>query len=877
MIQPLKAEHSSLKPVDQDSFCKLAWQRVHFVSDAMSNQTVSGPAPSPESAEDDFYSQCANSSALACYDTTTSGDNIVSSFYINLIIGMLCLLGFIVWRGYFTIYFTKLALPGVSPRPPTMKLSGHHRIWSWLVPVFKINNEEFLRMSGFDAFVAVKIITYGVTLLIPMTILGVGVLLPVNYTYTDIGSDTSSVFYRMTISNIANKSPVLWLHFCMFILFVAWTCYLTLEYYKEHTAMRQTAMMQTAKAEIDLHKAAITEEPPRDTVSKTESPQLKSKLSEKGNLDVWPVRRLADEARSIPRPGRYTVVVRDERIHEFMTKPPKPLGLHHLMGPVGSKKTDIEMNRVVNSKPETNKELRMHVVADTFKDLYGDDFDRIIPIYRSKPVNKLLDNYQFLLMKIDRLELQLLQSSQKSHGKKEGQLRKLREQAGELAVEIEKCQCSLKTEGPAPCFIAVFKTQEAAAWALSSNPNPMHQRMLHILAGVDPENINWPTLERGWKQRAIRPAIVLIFILIIMLFPIGAITGIFAQLSIALCGDSSGETGSASGTWFCSDDPWATFFRNIITGWLPSILMSVYQAVVLPVAFYSCAQAESQHISLSGIDLRIASLFFYWNMFNFFVGALLGGSAASGIRAAINDPGDLPAIIAGAASAASNFFINYVIQRALMMTFFRLFWPNASMTMYLFRFFHIFPKPKTERDKDFENPPRNCRFGRDIGVSLMAVYICTLGYCVVSPFILPCALLYFLIIAAVWKYQMLYVFVPAYDSKGQMWPYFAHRIVACLGLCTVFTASIFAVKQAYVQAGLSFILVGIALLVFDKHLSNSYDVVFAEVPTSILRSAPRVEIDQEWYVPPGLRPGAKGYYFESGKAWQGWGAPRHGP
>ncbi len=38
-----------------------------------------------------------------------------------------------------------------------------------------------------------------------------------------------------------------------------------------------------------------------------------------------------------------------------------------------------------------------------------------------------------------------------------------------------------------------------------------------------------------------------------------------------------------------------------------------------------CAQAEGRHPSLSELNLRCSSLFFYWQFFNFFLGAMLGG------------------------------------------------------------------------------------------------------------------------------------------------------------------------------------------------------------------------------------------------------------
>jgi hypothetical protein len=51
-------------------------------------------------------------------------------------------------------------------------------------------------------------------------------------------------------------------------------------------------------------------------------------------------------------------------------------------------------------------------------------------------------------------------------------------------------------------------------------------------------------------------------------------------------------------------------------------------------------QFERQNTSLSGQDRRIAVLSFYYDVFNTFLGALLGGAIFSQLGSAINKPGE---------------------------------------------------------------------------------------------------------------------------------------------------------------------------------------------------------------------------------------------
>lgn len=100
--------------------------------------------------------------------------------------------------------------------------------------------------------VATRIIGFGVTLLAPMAVLGVTVLLPINYVddyyetsarANDLTDRFTSVFSRLTMSNIRPGSPLMWIHFTMVYVFVGWTCWLTVEYYKEYIVIRQAYLV----------------------------------------------------------------------------------------------------------------------------------------------------------------------------------------------------------------------------------------------------------------------------------------------------------------------------------------------------------------------------------------------------------------------------------------------------------------------------------------------------------------------------------------------------------------------------------------------------------------------------------------------------------
>lgn len=441
----------------------------------------------------------------------------------------------------------------------------------------------------------------------------------------------------------------------------------------------------------------------------------------------------------------------------------------------------------------------------------------------------------------------------------------------------EAARAAAATRAPLPAFFVTFYTQQAAFFASRVNANPEQQRLMTVLPGIAPEDVNYAALERTSGARNLRPMVALLPILFILLLPVGLFSGICGTIVILVCQPVDGEATSSQESWFCSDNSFAAFLRQLISGFLPALLLTIYQAAILPPFIYACAQAESTHFSLSALDRRCATLFFHHDVWNIFLGGLLGGSIAAAIRAIINDWKSIFTVLGDAIPASSNFFINYVLYQSFTGIAFRLWFPCGFPVVVLcFKVLRLVSRPATERGRDVETPARNMRTGRDLGVNVFCVYVISLAYAPISPIILPFALLYFAGTWACWRYQLLFVYQPAYDLQGNYWPYAAHRVLACLAIQVVLTGAVLAVKGAYVGAGIMIVMLCIWITWFDRYLRLRYDSVVVNPPLAALHSARRLDVDERLYTPPPLRECAEGWHPEWGKAWQWWGSPRYG-
>lgn len=78
-------------------------------------------------------------------------------------------------------------------------------------------------------------------------------------------------------------------------------------------------------------------------------------------------------------------------------------------------------------------------------------------------------------------------------------------------------------------------------------------------------------------------------------------------------------------------------------------------------------------------------------MFNVFLGAMLGGSILAELPTYIKHPEEIWAALSSAIPASSNFFINYVSYRALVMAWFRLFYPHQAILACIVKWMRLVP------------------------------------------------------------------------------------------------------------------------------------------------------------------------------------------
>ena len=268
---------------------------------------------------------------------------------------------------------------------------------------------------------------------------------------------------------------------------------------------------------------------------------------------------------------------------------------------------------------------------------------------------------------------------------------------------------------------------------------------------------------------------------------------------------------------------------------------------------------------------RIASLYFLFDVFNVFMGTVLGGSLINSFKTVLKDPARLPKAIGAALPTTSNFWLNYMVLQVALVPLHFLF-PHVGVLADAARGLRCAPPPRTAHARLTAIGARSPRYGKEVGAVLL-VYLVCLAYCAVSPTISAIAFAFFALAWLFWRYSALYLWERAYESGGRVFEAVFSGVLWSLAVAVFFTGCVFIVNQAYLQGSLLWMTLLPLIYHFATGVSARYGAAVERTPLEAAASAPAARLDPIVYTAPALRRGAAGWSPEAGKVWEGWNAP----
>ncbi|KAL4653832.1 hypothetical protein ACB092_01G334500 [Castanea dentata] len=658
---------------------------------------------------------------------------LLTSVGINL---ALCFLFFTLYSilrkqpGNVNVYAPRLVAEGKAQQRGRFNLESLLPTAGWVKKAWQPSEDELLSIVGFDAVVFMRIITFSLKVFSVAGVLGVFILLPINYVGTQLSEDSSDLSKKsldsFSISNVNDGSNRLWIHFCAAYVFTGVVCYL-LYYEYNYISSKRIAYFYSSR----------------------------------------------------PQPHQFTILVRGIPI------------------PSGSTCSETVESFFIENHPSTY--LSHSVVRRTSK-LQG-----------------LISDAEKLYRRLARLKLKNHTSQRFGRdgflgifGRKVDLLDHYEKKLEDVEHNVRLEQSSLAGKEVSAAFVS-FKSQLGAAVAL------------HIQQGInptewiterapEPHDVHWPFFSSSYLKR---------WICTLLVFAACAALTILFLIPVVIV--QSLTNLDQLETWF----PFLqgilslTVVSQVITGYLPSLILSTFLSFVPPIMIiFSSMQG---YISHSQIEKSACIKVLWFTIWNIFFANVLSGTALYQVSVFL-EPQKIPSVLAEAVPAQASFFIAYVVTSGWTSISSELFRSTPLLCNFFKRVF------SGKDDDEFEVPSISYH---SIIPKIIFFGLLGITYFFLSPLILPFLLVYYCMGYIIYRNQLLNVYEPKYEAGGRFWPIVHDSTIFSLVLMHIIAIGIFGLKKLPLASSL-IVPLPILTLLFHEYCQKRFLPIFKAYPNECL-------------------------------------------
>ncbi|KAJ4966366.1 hypothetical protein NE237_018215 [Protea cynaroides] len=383
---------------------------------------------------------------------------------------------------------------------------------------------------------------------------------------------------------------------------------------------------------------------------------------------------------------------------------------------------------------------------------------------------------------------------------------------------LEALGSSLKDEECRAAFV-FFRTRYAAAVAsqIRQSSNPM--TWVTDLA-PEPQDVYWSNLCIPYRQLWIRRIATLLasFVFtILFLIPVTFVQGL-TQL------DQLQQKFP-----FLKGILKKAYINQLVTGYLPSVILLLFQYAVPPLMMLFSGVEGS--ISRSGKKKSACFKVLIFTIWNIFFVNVLSGSVIGQVENVISNPRIIPSELATAVPRQATFFITYILTSGWAGLAFEVVQIFSLFCSLFYRFI------LRSNDVSFFSAlsfPYHTEVPRVLLFALLG-FTCS----VLAPLILPFLMVYFFLGYIVYRNQILNVYLSRYETGGQYWPIVHNATIFSLVLTQIIALGVFGLKESPVASGFTIPLV-ICTLLFNAYCRQRFNPIFKSASAEVL-----LELDQQ--------------------------------
>jgi hypothetical protein len=692
--------------------------------------------------------------------------SIFATLSLNGIICIVLLIVFEMVKGQLEVFYPRRR--SKPDRTPALPPDG---IFSWVMPVINTTDDEMLSYAGMDGYVFYRFLLMCFKIFSICAAIGLVVLLPV-YDATPRDDDVPGI-QRFTMGNILEGGNSLWAPWIMTYIFTGIFLYFIYKEYENFVVVRQK-FLRSGDADISAQKnySVMVENVPVEF-------RTSEKLKEFFNA-LFP----------------------DEVLYACIS-----VDAHELATVVAERKASVNA-------------LEQCTAA------YQGDPDRVRPELKLKKgavalcgciADETVDAMTHWTKDIKRLDAEVVRLKEMAVtaenaatlSEEENEAQKATDKADKKLAKDEKRVLPpvIRKSDVCGTGFVTFKSRRTQISACQLPVLAEHHTGVVVIPAPAPSDLLWANISTEPKSIEVISSYTGIMYKAGLLF-YGLILAFIAAVSTL----SNLETFLP---FISSLDPVS---KSIIEGQLPIIMVIVFIAMI-PVIMTIVATSVQKRKTVSDVQVEVFNWFFLYSIANVYL-MLLAGSIFNALSDAIDNPASIITLLGSALPTVSNFFINYMLTLLLTGTPVFLLRIGPLVVYKLFRM--IFGEKLTRRTL-IEGPLANFPINYGTILPKILYLVCIVQtYWVIAPILLGVGALLFGATLLVWKYHLMYVVVPNYQSGGVFFYGLFKYSMTGLMVSTVTAIAYMGIRQGSAQAPLMVPLIFIVLHVWRKAENDFY-------------------------------------------------------
>ncbi|KAK1359542.1 putative calcium-dependent channel, 7TM region phosphate [Heracleum sosnowskyi] len=431
--------------------------------------------------------------------------------------------------------------------------------------------------------------------------------------------------------------------------------------------------------------------------------------------------------------------------------------------------------------------------------------------YLSHVIVRRTSKLQKLISDADDLSKRLLHmKSTKYTGRKVDHLDRY-EKKLETLVENVRMEQSLITGQEVPAAFVSFKSRFGAAIALhikqGINPTEWNTE-----EAPEPQDVYWPFFSASFTKIWISKYVAIVACIVFTVLFFGPVLLVQSLTHL-----------DQLETWF----PFLkgilsmTFVSQVITGYLPSLILQLFQHYVPPTMIL--LSSIQGYIGHTHIEKSACYKILWFTIWTVFFANVLSGSILYQANVFL-ELKNIPSVLAIAVPGQAEFFIAYVVTTG---------WTSTSSELFqmINLIWNFFRRKILGREDDQLAVPSANYYSKIPKILLFGLLGIT--YLFLAPLILPFLLVYFCLGYIVFRNQLLTVYSPKHETNGKFWPIVHNSTICSLVLMHIIAIGIFGLKKIPLASGLM-IPLPVMTLLFNNYCQRRFIPLFKSYPAECL-------------------------------------------